>query len=241
MSAIPITGEVTQERKVRWLSSACFLLTSVLLFAAAALQQAASLQRWVTLVESEPENVIFAEDHRYDYFFPSGLWVNYGSVTEQYSLATLLLTLGMISLSFGVLVRTKSAPRLRIFTECALSAVVVAWFGISSLHVFLSGAIGAPSILQYLGILGALASFAGLALAVLWWRRAPVAAIGCLLLMGSTTIGYVIALILIAPIFASYTSHDTTPWAESVVAAMTVAAAFVFLIAAVLALRKQRA
>lgn len=241
MSAMPSTGEVTQQRKVRWLSSVCFLLTAALLLAASVLQQAASVQRWVTLVESVPEDIIFAEDHRYDYFFPSGSWVNYGSVTGQHSLAMLLLTLGMISLTFGVVAQTKSAPRIRILTEYSLSAVVVAWFGISSLHVYLSGAIGTPSILQYMGILGALASLAGLALSILWWGRAPAAAIGCLLLMGSTTIGYVIAFMLIAPIFVGYTSHDTTPWAESVIAATTGAASLAVLVAAVLALRKKRA
>ncbi|PQZ92281.1 hypothetical protein CQ018_12310 [Arthrobacter sp. MYb227] len=241
MSATPRTGDVTRQRKIHWLSSVSLLLTAALFLAASVLQQAASLQRWVTLVESEPENISFAEDHRYDYFFPSGSWVNYGSVTEQYSLAKFLLTLGMISLTFGVLAQTKGAPRQRILIEYVLSAVVVAWFGISSLHVILSGAIGSPSVLQYLGILGAIASFAGLALTVLWWGRAPAAAIGCLLLMGSTTVGYVIAFILIAPIFVGYTSHDTTPWAESVVAATTVAAALTALIASAMALRKQRA
>lgn len=241
MSAILRTGEVAQQRKIQWLSCACYLFTAVLLIPTAWLQHAASLQRWVTLADSEPANILIAEDHLYDYFFPTDIWVNFGTVTAQYSLAALLLMIGMISLTLGVLLQTTVAPKQRILLECSLSAVVVAWFGISSLHVYLSGITGNPSVMQHWGLLGALATIAGAALAILWWGRAPVAALGSCLLMGSTVVGYMIAFVVFAPIFAGYISHDTTPWTESIVAATTAVAALAAILAAVLALRKQRA
>lgn len=238
MLAIPKTGEVAQERKLRWLSCTCYLLTAALLVPAAWLQHAASLQRWVTLVESGPKDSGFAEDHLYDYVFPAEPWVNIGTVTEQYSLAALLLMFGMVSLTLGVLLQTKGAPRLRILIESSLSVLVVAGFGVNSLHVFLSGATGTPGVLQHWQSLGLLASLAGIALARLWWGRAPVAALGCYLVMGSTTLGYVVAYMFFAPMFAGYISYDTTPWMESVVAAFTGAAALVLLVAAFMVVRK---
>lgn len=223
-----------------------FSLTAAGLFlGSAVLQFVASLQRWVVFRSSLGPDGIMAEDHLYDYFFPFesmdpvgtiDAWEPVGTAAQLFGTGLLIQALGILAMAIGVVALPGAASRhsaIRVITavcEVMLATVVAAAFGIYGAHALISGLAGAPSPLQPWVAIGWL-GFAGLgALGALWLSRSREAALACVFLIGSSLAGYLIATYLIAPVVAGYTSHDTTPWTETVVAASTAAAAVAMLL-----------
>lgn len=203
--------------------SVFFLLAAAGVFlCAAALQLLASLQRWVGFRQSLSPNEILAEDGRYDYSFPIDPWENVGTAAEQNGPGMLLVALGTLLVTTGVMthpgIKTEWS---RAACEAAIATLVAGAFALHGTHALLSGSQGSPSALQsslWVWLIGA----GGLvALAALWRRRSRAAVLTCVFLLGTSGVGALVAALLIAPLIAGGMSHDTTPWTETVIAAFT--------------------
>jgi hypothetical protein len=194
-----------------------------LLLASAALQGMASFERWVTVRNGWDRSDISIEDHRFDYAFPADPWENVGTAAQVFGLGTVLLALGVLAMA-----KTVSSAGSPAGTwndgglEGMLVVVVAGSFAVTGLHALLSGVIGAPTPLQHLPLqlLFGVVGFAGLIiLAGRWLRASWPTALACLLLLGASLPGYVVAAFTIAPAIVGYQSHDTTPSTETIVAA----------------------
>jgi hypothetical protein len=226
------TGESIPSRRavrVRRTSIACLLAAAGLFLVSAALQLAASLQRWVVFSGSRAPNEISVEDHRFDYYFAWDPWEHIGTTGQFFGTGILVQVLGLLAMAVGVLTQPVAAAR-RV-TAAALAAVesvlallVAATFGVIGTHALVSGLNGTPSPLQGSSALFwalMLVGSAGLvSLGLLWRARLRAAMAACAFLFGSTVMGYFMATYVIAPIIGG-TSHDTAPWTETVVAAST--------------------
>ena len=216
-------------------SSASWALTAAGLFLGSAmLQLVASLERWVVLSNSATRTDPSIEDHRFDYSYPADPWENLGTTAQLFGVGLLLLALGILAMS-------RVARNGRV--ERMLSIVTAASFGIAGVHALVSGLLGVPSPLQYLPlqVLLNLVGFVGLiVLAALWMRTAWAASVSCVLLLGVTLPGYLLATFQIAPALTGYQSHDTTPFTETIVAVSTAAAGVAMLVGAGVASRTRR-
>ncbi|GAA5229017.1 hypothetical protein GCM10025778_35560 [Paeniglutamicibacter antarcticus] len=229
VSDLPRGNVRVQKASVIWsVAAACLLLGS------AVLQFLASLQRWVVFRGSFGPEDVSAEDHRFDYDFPSEPWESIGTAAQFFGVGTFLQALGVLAIAFGVLLLSGEAgPRSDLISvvEMLLAAIVAASFGFYGAHALVSGVTDVPSPLQYSWVSGLLGFPALIALGWLWRRKSRAATNACVFLIGSTLGGYVVASTLIAPIFAGYVSHDTTPWRETVVAVSTAIAGITMLCA----------
>lgn len=238
MSAI---GDATGRKEIVRLhraSIAGLLAASVLFLVSAVLQHLASLQRWVVLAGTQIPGDVWIEDHRFDYSFPVAPWEPIGTAAQLFGAATLIQALGVLAMVVGVLVRPGAAAGRNVNLGLAgvlFAVLVAAAFGIKGAHALISGVDGVPSGLQenvWLVRTLLLLELAGLiALAALWRPRFPAAMAACMFLLGSTVVGEILANYMIAPLFAGYGSHDTTPWFETVVAASTAIAAICMIFA----------
>jgi len=208
-------------------SSASWSLTAAGLFLGSAmLQIVASLERWVVLKDSATRTDTSIEDHRFDYSYPADPWENLGTTAQLFGVGLLLVALGILAMSR--VARNGRAERI-------LSFVTAASFGIAGVHALGSGLLGVPSPLQFLPVqvLLGLVGFVGLIiLAARWMRTARAVSVSCVLLLGVTLPGYLLATFQIAPVLAGYQSHDTTPFTETIVALSTAAAGVAMLVAA---------
>lgn len=229
------TIEAFGQHKPARFPSASFILSIAaagLFLGSAALQVVASLQRWVMFRGSRGSGELSVEDHLFDYAFPTGTWENIGTTAQLFGAGTLMQALGILAMVFGVLALPRAAGRrsvVAVVAKIVLAVLVAAWCGLTGAHALLSGVTGVPSPLQHLWALD-MVGFAGLvALGVLLGRRSWAAMAACVFLIGSTWVGYFVAAYLMAPTLAGYTSHDTTPWTETIVAASTVVAGIAML------------
>ncbi|WP_411732392.1 hypothetical protein [Paeniglutamicibacter sp.] len=228
MSAINDSGQLKRTVRPRRASIIWFLAAAVLFLASAALQLAASLQRWVVFSGSRSPEDTSVEDHLYDYSFPFDPWESIGTAAQFFGVGVLILALGVLAMAFGVL-GLPGAAGSRSVIEIVLAILVAASFIMHGTHALVSGVTGAPSELQNTmwlirtQLLVGLASL--IALASLWASRLRAAMAACLFLLGSTIVGEIVANFMIAPMIAGGTSHDTTRWSETVIAASTAAAA----------------
>lgn len=199
------------------------LAAAGLLLASASLQGMASLERWVAQQTDWDRTDISIEDHRFDYAFPADPWENLGTAAQVFGFGTVLLAIGVLAMAKTV---SSSGSPIGRRTESALEGMLVVLvagsFALTGLHALFSGILGAPTLLQHLPLpllFGAI-GFAGLiVLAGRWLRVSWPTAVACLLLLGASLPGYLVAAFTIAPALAGYQSHDTTPWTETIVAA----------------------
>jgi len=219
------TDPVRRRVSAVWSTSA-----AVLLLGSGALQLVASLQRWVGFRDSRAPDDISAEDHLYDYSYPSDPWVPIGTAAQLFGLGCLLLAV-------GVLVMLAAAPRRRIPAMLLPAVVAAGSFALDGAHALSSGLAGVPSPVQHWLDAQWFISLIGfcclVVLGVLWLRTSRAVAAACLLLLGSTVPGYLVATFGIAPALAGYQSHDTTPWTETIVAVSAAFAGIAMLVAAV--------
>ncbi len=246
------------ERKVRLrkASNICLLVAAGIFFCSAALQCAASLQRWVIFSGSLGSDDLSVEDHVYDYYFPWYDWVAIGTAAQLLGVGLLIQAVGILVMTLGVLllgvlpqrsaaaggsaatapngtgkvIAAVSAATL-VAAEVMVVLVVAGIFTFMGTHALLSGMAGIASPLYQWLDLAWLPGLGLIILAVRWLRRAPAASAAALFLIGSSMVGYLIATSLIAPVIAGQ-SHDTARWTETVVAASTAAAALMLVIAA---------
>lgn len=247
MSSIEIHAQDPRVQRASKASIIFWLAAAGLFLGSAALQGAASLQRWATFRDAHPENEILAEDHVFDYCFPDDAWERIGTAAQLHGAGVLVLVLGLTALAFGVWALPGAPARRRGIAglaragfEVVLVGLVTASFALSGSHALLSGVAGTATGLQDYFWAPALVALAGLiALGALWRGTSPAAMAACFFLLGSTLLGYLLAAFLIAPVFAGYVSHDTTPWTESVIAASTAAAGFCMIFAVWTAVRRR--
>lgn len=236
MSAIDTPEHSTRTVRFRGASAIWSLTAAALFLTSAVLQVMASLQRWVIFAGSQPD--YRAEDHLFDYYFPVEPWENIGTAAQLFGTGTLLMALGVVPMVLGVVAIPRSTTRRGIviignIVDVVLALLVAGSFAIHGAHALLSGLSDTASPLQQYGTLGWVGLVGLIVLAVRWWRKSPAAMMACLLLIGSTGLGYYLAVFFIASLFAGYTSHDTTPWTETVIAAWTAAAGVAMIFAAV--------
>ncbi|TFD66325.1 hypothetical protein [Cryobacterium ruanii] len=101
-----------------------------------------------------------------------------------------------------------------------------------------------PTPLQYLPVQLLLSAVGFVGLIVLgarFVRKSWPASVACVMLLGSTLPGLMLANFTIAPEIVGYQSHDMTPFTETIVASSTAAAAVMLLVAAVVSHRTRRA
>ncbi|GAA1523902.1 hypothetical protein BJ978_000435 [Agromyces terreus] len=204
------------------------MLAAGLFLVSAGLQLAASLERWVVARDAWTRTDLWVEDHRFDYSFPADPWENLGAAAEMFGAGTVLLALGIMAMTRAVEGSVDGLIGL-------LAGVTAAGFAVSGLHALLSGLIDAPSPLQFLPVqlfLGAI-GFVGLGiLASIWWRASPATAVACVMLLGATLPGTLLAAFQIAPAIVGSQSYDTTAWTETIVAAVPGGAGLAMLTAA---------
>ena len=245
MSTISASRQLGRTVHRRRGSIVCLLAASVLFLCSAALQLAASLQRWVVFRASLAPVEVSAEDHLYDYFFPADPWESIETAAQLFGWGTLVQALGVAAMATGVVLLPRRAPGKRSASpnkaksaalarvgELLLAVVLAAWLGAVGWHALASGAAGTPSPLQHAAMIGWLAVVALCILAARWMSALAPAAAACVFLLGSTWPGIVVATYMIAPVFAGGQSHDTSPWTETVMAATTAAAGISMLLAA---------
>ena len=237
MSAIDVPDHRTRTARFGGTSAIWSLTAAGLFLGSAVLQLVASLQRWVVFRYSRGEFEL--EDHLYDYTIPWHPWENIGTAAQFFGAGILLLALGVIAMALGVLAMprptTTRHPAVDILLgvfDLVLAILVAGWFVISGAHALISGLNNTPSPLAQYLTLGWVGVVGVIVLCVRWARRSPAATMACLFLLGSTMLGYFIATYQIAPIFAGYISHDTTPWTETIVAVWTAAAGVAMIVAA---------
>lgn len=209
---------------------AALIASAVLFLGSAALQFAASLQRWVVFRRGRPPDEFAAEDHAYDYFIPTDPWESIGNAAILFGAATLVQACGVVSLAAGVALLPRTPGKKNgaaMAGGCVAAVLLAAWFTVQGIHALASGVDGVPSALQF-----AIHLWAPIAMAVLWAGKSAAASAASLFLLGSTFVGYFAANFILAPLVAGYTSHDTTPWMETVLAASTAGAAVALVFAA---------
>ena len=212
------------------------LIAAALLLGSALLQLVASLQRWVEFRNSWTREDRYVEDHLFDYSYPSDPWENLGSTAQFFGAGYVLLALGVMAMMRAVAMRSSVRTVAGSVSAWTLASVVALAFGIDGAHALVSGILGIPTFVQYFlfltSLLGIASSVCLLVLAVLWARTAWASSLACLLLMGATIPGYLVAAFVIAPEVAGYQSYDSTPWTETIVAAWPAAAAVALLVGA---------
>jgi hypothetical protein len=234
MAAIDVPQH--RERTVRfpWVSATGSLIVAALFLASAVLQVVASLERWVVFRNSLRPGDVSAEDHLYDYNFPYDPWEPIGTAAQVFGVGVLVLALGILLMPLALSTRLPTRRPwfwVLVVIECVLALAVAGSFVIRGVHAIASGITGAPSPLQSTGALDWIAFIGLIVLAVMWWNSRA-AVITCFFLIGSTGMGLLVAAFVIAPIVAGGTSHDTTPWTETVVAASTAAAGIAMIVGA---------
>jgi hypothetical protein len=209
------------------------LVAAGLLAASALLQLDASLQRWVTAAASWDDPEAGVQDGRFDHSFPSSEWVPLGDAALTHGLGVLLLALAVLALA--------RAAGITGRTGLVGTAVVAGTFAAIGAHALVSGLTGEPGPLAgtYLStFLLNLAGCAAVAVAVAR-GRAPHGtawdALGGILLLGSSIVGQLLALLAIAPAIWGGTYSDTPIHTESVVATSTACVAVAMLVSALLA------
>ena len=211
------------------------LLTSGLFLVSALLQIVASLERWVSFAGARTDGTI--EDHLFDYYYPADPWENLGTTAQVFGVGLLVLALGILALARGAGPHGDRATRM-------LASVTAASFALTGAHALVSGVIGMPTPLQYLPVqlLLSAVGFVGLiVLGVRFVRKSWPASVACVMLLGSTLPGLMLANFTIAPEIVGYQSHDMTPFTETIVASSTAAAGVMLLGAAVVSHRTRRA
>ena len=234
MAAIARSDHPTQPVLSSRSSVSWSLTVAGLFLGSAMLQFVASLERWVVLRNSATRTETSIEDHLFDYSYPADPWENLGTTAQLFGVGLLLVALGILAMA-------RVARNGRV--ERILSLATAASFGIAGVHALVSGLLGVPSPLQYLPVqvLLNLVGFVGLiALAARWMRTAWAASVSCVLLLGVTLPGYLLATFQIAPVLAGYQSHDTTPFTETIVAVSTAAAGVAMLVGAGVTSRTRR-
>ena len=242
MATIEVPDHRTRTRRFPWAPVLGSLLAAGLFLASGVLQLTASLQRWVVFRGSRAGDDVSAEDHLFDYSFPYEPWEPIGTAAQLYGLGYLFLALGVLAMPLGLAALTRTARRRSVLVfivlgEIVLAIVVSGSFAIHGVHALISGFTGVPSPLQHSGALSFWVGVLGLVVLAVLWRRSRAAVAACVFLIGATDLGYLLAAFVIAPVFAGGTSHDTTPWTETVVAASTVAAGIAMIVAALETIR----
>lgn len=218
------------------------LIAAGVFLGSAALQLVASLQRWVVFRYSRGE--FWAEDHLVDYYFPMEPWENIGTAAQFFGAGTLILALGIPAMAFGALAMPRRITHDRAVAiilnvaDIVIALLVAGSFAIHGAHALVSGITGTPSPLHEYGALDWIGLVGLIALGMRWGFRSPAAMMACVFLIGTTSLGYFIAAFQIAPIFAGYVSHDTTPWTETIIAVWTAVAGVAMIFAAVDATRR---
>jgi len=211
------------------------LAAAVLLLASAALQQVASLERWVVARDTWTRNDVSVEDNLFNYFWPTDPWESLGTTAQLYGVGALLLAIAVLAMARAA----RAAEDRDTGIERTLVSVTAGSFAVTGLHALVSGIVGEPTPLQYvaLPLLAGLVGCVGLViLGVRWMWASTATSLACALLLGSTLPGYWVAAYLITPALTGYFSYDTTPWTETVVAATTGAGGIAMIVATVVAM-----
>lgn len=211
------------------------LVAAALFVVSFVFQTLASVQRWVvfeaTLGDLDPSS----ESDQFDYFLPDYEWEPIEHTAQLLGVGLLVQAAGFAALAVGMTLiprgpkrnghdRSPTMPGM----EKVMAVLVFAGFAAHGLFNVVAGTNArAPQLgaLDFVfGPLLFLSLISLLALSALWATRMPVARAICLLLVGSTVLGYVLSSMLITPVFTGM-SHDTARWTEFTVATTTLAAA----------------
>lgn len=114
MSAIGVPDQRTLTVRFPWVSVTGSLIAAVLFLGSAVLQLMASLQRWVVFRSSLTPEDRSAEDHLYDYTWPSAPWTPIGTAAELFGVGTLILAPGVVATAVGIVaLRVRRHLKLR--------------------------------------------------------------------------------------------------------------------------------
>ena len=238
MSAVDVTEHEKRTLQHGGVSAFWSLSAAALFLASAVFQLLASLQRWIIFARSQP--AYRAEDHLFDYSYPIEPWESIGTAAQLFGIGVLLLAFGLVPMALGVITLPRPAPGgsfLGNLIDVIVALLVAGSFALHGAHALLSGVSDTASPLQQYATLGWVSLIGLCILAVRWWRRSAAAMMTSIFLIGSTGLGYYLAAFFVASLFAGYTSHDTTPWTETVIGGWTAAAGVAMIFAAVVAAR----
>ena len=194
-------------------------VASVLLLASAGTFVAASAQRWWPACRRgafDSEACLRLQDHLYDHVYVSEPWVPIGSATTYAGVALFLLAGALAVLPLALATR---ALRLQVPVAVVASGSIA----VLGVHAWTSGTTGqvAPVTVDPLawGVWGL--ALPPLLVVWAWWQRGGWAAAMAAALVASTPVpAYLLGMFALG-----YTSHDTTPWSDAVVAVPLAAAA----------------
>jgi len=227
-------------------SVVCAGLAAFLFFASTLLQLRASYSRWITFAGTLRPTDRSIESHEYDYylqgFMPSeryllipdtGVPLGNGLLLQSVGIALLLLCV----LTSGPVGAIRHCIQLLLGLLVMLSYMLI---GYHALRTELEGTPPGTTGTGWSQLVILLGFIALVVLCVMSFRRFPGAAIAWFCLLGTTIFGYVMIDLFLAPVLTLYTSPDTTPGTETIMALTTAAAGLSMLVCMIALIRQGR-
>lgn len=206
-------------------------------------QLSAAHARWITFPAGLDPSDLSVEDHLYDYYLASEPFLMIPGTSGPFGIGMLLQAAGVVLLTMCLLsLRPRQSFRrgsLQLILGLLLSASC-AIVGYESLLTFRNGTppheSGSTALADTLLTLG---FFAAIGLCLLCARRCPALSLAVFFTLGTNVHGYIFACYIVAPLLTFYSSHDTTPGTETVVALSTGISGLLLLVAAWLLVRSR--
>lgn len=192
---------------------------SLLLLASAGMFVAASAQRWWPACrrgEFDTDACLRLQGHVHDHVHVSEPWVPVGSATTYPGVALFLLAGAVAVLPF---VLAAGVPRLQV----PVAVVAAGSIAVLGVHAWTSGTTGRVAPITVDPLAWGVWALVLPPLLIVWarWQRGGWAAATAAALVVSTPV----PALLLGMVALGYTSHDTAPWSDAVVAVPLAAAA----------------
>ncbi|MEU3330892.1 hypothetical protein ACF046_01170 [Glutamicibacter creatinolyticus] len=208
-------------------------MAAALFFASAVFQQRASHARWVTALETQGPDSLSIESHEYDYYLPIAGYIPLPDTGVPLGIGLMLQSAGVFMLLLCLLSAARPSDKIMLSLQLLLGLLVIPGYAIIGDNAIRSELAGVPADLNWSSPVLLTTEFAFVPLidlCVLCWRWFPVLAVACFFLLGTTILGNIIIYLLVAPLVTGYTSHDTTPGTETIMALSTAAAGVAMLV-----------